>query len=64
MECDEEWAMNKKVVDLSSKNIRQAVSCAFSKDIFESDVKGHHSVTLWDYAFFIEDMVLSVFLKT
>ncbi|XP_047676759.1 CWF19-like protein 2 isoform X3 [Tachysurus fulvidraco] len=25
MECDEEWAMNKKVVDLSSKNIRQAV---------------------------------------
>lgn len=29
MECDEEWAMNKKVVDLSSKNIRQAVSCVF-----------------------------------
>lgn len=26
MECDEEWAMNKKVVDLSSKHIRQAVS--------------------------------------
>ncbi|KAI5625453.1 CWF19-like protein 2 [Silurus asotus] len=25
MECDEEWAMNKKLVDLSSKNIRQAV---------------------------------------
>ncbi|XP_051717737.1 CWF19-like protein 2 [Ctenopharyngodon idella] len=25
MESDEEWAMNKKVVDLSSKNIRQAV---------------------------------------
>lgn len=25
MECDEEWAMNKKVVDLASKNIRQAV---------------------------------------
>ncbi|CAL9683876.1 unnamed protein product [Knipowitschia caucasica] len=25
MECDEEWAMNKKVVDLSSKDIRQAV---------------------------------------
>ncbi|XP_039987654.1 CWF19-like protein 2 [Xiphias gladius] len=25
MECDEEWAMNKKIVDLSSKNIRQAV---------------------------------------
>ncbi|CAI5693907.1 unnamed protein product [Oreochromis niloticus] len=25
MECDEEWAMNKKVVDLSSKSIRQAV---------------------------------------
>uniref|UniRef100_A0A669BZ61 CWF19-like protein 2 n=1 Tax=Oreochromis niloticus TaxID=8128 RepID=A0A669BZ61_ORENI len=24
MECDEEWAMNKKVVDLSSKSIRQA----------------------------------------
>lgn len=31
MECDEEWAMNKKVVDLSSKNIRQAVSCIFSR---------------------------------
>ncbi|CAL8361570.1 unnamed protein product [Merluccius merluccius] len=25
MECDEEWAMNKKVVNLSSKDIRQAV---------------------------------------
>ncbi|KAM9733173.1 CWF19-like protein 2 isoform 1-T1 [Menidia menidia] len=25
MECDEEWAMNKKVVDLSKKDIRQAV---------------------------------------
>ncbi|XP_033486307.1 CWF19-like protein 2 [Epinephelus lanceolatus] len=25
MECDEEWAMNKKVVDLSSKDIRRAV---------------------------------------
>ncbi|KAM3875265.1 CWF19-like protein 2 [Diretmus argenteus] len=25
MECDEEWAMNKKIVDLSSKNIRHAV---------------------------------------
>uniref|UniRef100_A0AAQ5Z088 CWF19-like protein 2 n=1 Tax=Amphiprion ocellaris TaxID=80972 RepID=A0AAQ5Z088_AMPOC len=25
MECDEEWAMNKKVVDLSSKDVRQAV---------------------------------------
>ncbi|XP_071352883.1 CWF19-like protein 2 [Trachinotus anak] len=25
MECDEEWAMNKKIVDLSSKDIRQAV---------------------------------------
>ncbi|XP_029965039.1 CWF19-like protein 2 [Salarias fasciatus] len=25
MECDEEWAMNKKVVDLSSKDIRKAV---------------------------------------
>uniref|UniRef100_A0A1A7WB14 CWF19-like protein 2 n=2 Tax=Iconisemion striatum TaxID=60296 RepID=A0A1A7WB14_9TELE len=25
MECDEEWAMNKKIVDLSSKYIRQAV---------------------------------------
>lgn len=25
LECDEEWAMNKKVVDLSSKDIRQAV---------------------------------------
>lgn len=25
MECDEEWAMNKKVVDLSSRNVRQAV---------------------------------------
>ncbi|KAM9441909.1 CWF19-like protein 2 [Salvelinus alpinus] len=25
MECDEEWAMNKKVVDLSSKDIRHAV---------------------------------------
>ncbi|XP_028321192.1 CWF19-like protein 2 [Gouania willdenowi] len=25
MECDEEWAMNKKVVDLSSKDIRQAI---------------------------------------
>lgn len=29
MECDEEWAMNKKVVDLSSKDIRQAVSSCF-----------------------------------
>lgn len=28
MECDEEWAMNKKVVDLSSKDIRQSV-CPF-----------------------------------
>ncbi len=26
MESDEEWAMNKKVVDLSSRDIRQAVS--------------------------------------
>uniref|UniRef100_A0A7N9AVL6 CWF19-like protein 2 n=1 Tax=Mastacembelus armatus TaxID=205130 RepID=A0A7N9AVL6_9TELE len=25
MECDEEWAMNKKIVDLSSKDIRKAV---------------------------------------
>ncbi|XP_061923232.1 CWF19-like protein 2 [Entelurus aequoreus] len=25
MECDEEWAMNKKVVDLSSKDVRRAV---------------------------------------
>ncbi|XP_071371988.1 CWF19-like protein 2 isoform X2 [Centroberyx affinis] len=25
MECDEEWAMNKKIVDLSKKDIRQAV---------------------------------------
>uniref|UniRef100_A0A8C7ZH44 CWF19-like protein 2 n=1 Tax=Oryzias sinensis TaxID=183150 RepID=A0A8C7ZH44_9TELE len=25
MECDEEWAMNKKIVDLSSRDIRQAV---------------------------------------
>uniref|UniRef100_H3CBZ8 CWF19-like protein 2 n=1 Tax=Tetraodon nigroviridis TaxID=99883 RepID=H3CBZ8_TETNG len=25
MECDEEWAMNKKVVDLSSKDIRQSI---------------------------------------
>uniref|UniRef100_A0A8D3BXS2 CWF19-like protein 2 n=1 Tax=Scophthalmus maximus TaxID=52904 RepID=A0A8D3BXS2_SCOMX len=25
MECDEEWAMNKKLVDLSSKDIRQAI---------------------------------------
>ncbi|KAM6946008.1 CWF19-like protein 2 [Aplochiton taeniatus] len=25
MECDDEWAMNKKVVDLSSKDIRRAV---------------------------------------
>ncbi|PWA20497.1 hypothetical protein CCH79_00003742, partial [Gambusia affinis] len=25
MECDEEWAMNKKLVDLSSKDIRRAV---------------------------------------
>ncbi|XP_028276162.1 CWF19-like protein 2 [Parambassis ranga] len=25
MECDEEWAMNKKVVDLSQKNVRQAI---------------------------------------
>ncbi|KAM4628318.1 CWF19-like protein 2 [Polymixia lowei] len=25
MECDEEWAMNKKIVNLSSKDIRQAV---------------------------------------
>ncbi|KAM3615710.1 uncharacterized protein V6R79_006567 [Siganus canaliculatus] len=25
MECDEEWAMNKKVVDLSKKDIRQAI---------------------------------------
>ncbi|KAG7278677.1 hypothetical protein CRUP_014032 [Coryphaenoides rupestris] len=25
MDCDEEWAMNKKVVNLSSKDIRQAV---------------------------------------
>nr|XP_019944229.1 PREDICTED: CWF19-like protein 2 [Paralichthys olivaceus] len=25
MECDEEWAMNKKVVDLSSKDVRHAV---------------------------------------
>ncbi|XP_041796321.1 CWF19-like protein 2 [Chelmon rostratus] len=25
MECDEEWAMNKKIVDLSSKHIRQAI---------------------------------------
>ncbi|XP_068612778.1 CWF19-like protein 2 [Brachionichthys hirsutus] len=25
LECDEEWAMNKKVVDLSSKDIRQAI---------------------------------------
>ncbi|XP_069545115.1 CWF19-like protein 2 isoform X1 [Brachyistius frenatus] len=25
MECDEEWAMNKKIVDLSSKDVRQAV---------------------------------------
>ncbi|KAM9801435.1 CWF19-like protein 2 [Neosynchiropus ocellatus] len=25
MECDEEWAMNKKVVDLSSRDIRKAV---------------------------------------
>lgn len=39
MECDEEWAMNKKVVDLSSKDIRHAVrsllsfsiSCALSR---------------------------------
>ena len=34
MECDEEWAMNKKVVDLSSKDIRQAVNSfiSFLKD--------------------------------
>lgn len=34
MECDEEWAMNKKVVDLSSKTIRQAVRSfvSFLKD--------------------------------
>lgn len=25
MECDEEWAMNKKVVDLSAKDIRRSV---------------------------------------
>lgn len=25
MECDEEWAMNKKVVELSSKDIRHSV---------------------------------------
>lgn len=25
MECDDEWAMNKKVVDLSAKDIRQSV---------------------------------------
>uniref|UniRef100_A0A668ACF2 CWF19-like protein 2 n=1 Tax=Myripristis murdjan TaxID=586833 RepID=A0A668ACF2_9TELE len=25
MECDEEWAMNKKIVDLSSKDIRHAI---------------------------------------
>ncbi|XP_041851108.1 CWF19-like protein 2 isoform X2 [Melanotaenia boesemani] len=25
MECDEEWAMNKKIVDLSSKDVRRAV---------------------------------------
>ncbi|XP_070685094.1 CWF19-like protein 2 [Pempheris klunzingeri] len=25
MECDEEWAMNKKIVDLSSKDIRRAI---------------------------------------
>ncbi|RVE64670.1 hypothetical protein OJAV_G00127990 [Oryzias javanicus] len=25
MECDEEWAMNKKIVDLSSRDVRQAV---------------------------------------
>ncbi|KAM6933686.1 CWF19-like protein 2 [Xenentodon cancila] len=25
LECDEEWAMNKKIVDLSSKDVRQAV---------------------------------------
>ncbi|XP_076591864.1 CWF19-like protein 2 [Chaetodon auriga] len=25
MECDEEWAMNKKIVDLSSKHVRQAI---------------------------------------
>ncbi|KAJ8343166.1 hypothetical protein SKAU_G00304950 [Synaphobranchus kaupii] len=25
MECDEEWAMNKKVVDLSSRDIRRAI---------------------------------------
>lgn len=37
MECDEEWAMNKKVVDLSSKDIRQAVNSFFSflKDLFD-----------------------------
>uniref|UniRef100_A0A3P8WTT8 Cwf19-like C-terminal domain-containing protein n=1 Tax=Cynoglossus semilaevis TaxID=244447 RepID=A0A3P8WTT8_CYNSE len=25
LECDEEWAMNKKIVDLSSKDVRRAV---------------------------------------
>lgn len=29
MECDEEWAMNKKIVDLSSRDIRQAVRPLF-----------------------------------
>lgn len=33
MECDEEWAMNKKIVDLSSKDIRHAV-CSFVFSIF------------------------------
>ncbi len=30
MECEEEWAQNKKLVDLASKDIRRAVPIGFA----------------------------------
>lgn len=38
MECDEEWAMNKKVVDLSSKDVRQSVSPFCSSEERKSEM--------------------------
>ena len=41
MESDEEWSMNKKLIDLSSKDIRKSVS-VFSPLILEITLKDPH----------------------
>ena len=45
IDCDEEWAMNKKVVDLSSKDVRQSVCSLFSLSFYQS-VVDHFSLVI------------------